>query len=80
MSEKTARELLAEAYGEETQGGKQVETVENETIELTEEERELALREDIDSLPHMLKIRIGYIKRHIEAQEGKDNDNGNPDA
>jgi hypothetical protein len=76
-----ARDLLAQGYGEEgIHEGSTIEHVENEQMKVSEEDRELASREDIDSLPHMMKIRIGFIKRQIEAQEGKDDDNGNPNS
>ncbi|MEW5567678.1 hypothetical protein [Rossellomorea marisflavi] len=78
MSEKTAHELLTEAYGE----GEPQEGVHGKglSLKLTEEDKRLLEEKDEDSLPHMFKIRLGIIKRMIEQQEGKDNDNGNPDA
>lgn len=49
-------------------------------LKITEENRELVSREDINSLSHMLKIRSRFIKRQVETYEQHYDNKENPNA
>ncbi|MYL30732.1 hypothetical protein GLW03_12940 [Halobacillus halophilus] len=83
MSEKSARELLQEGYGEEVEE-KDVDTAKVEhgekEYELSEEDKQLLkMEEDGETFNALLQMRLGFLKKQIE-EANKDDDNGNPNA
>ncbi|WP_181349366.1 hypothetical protein [Thalassobacillus sp. CUG 92003] len=80
---KSIYELLSEGYGEDVKQNEgkpvQYEYEEEKTVLDDEDKQLLKMEEDGEPLSAMLQMRIGFLKRKIAEEEGKDDDHGNPD-